>query len=75
MPQEAPRVAAVPDSTYLTVKEASAHLRVSKSYLDKLRIYGGGPLFVHLGRKILYLRSDLDTWARDRRVASTSEYA
>ena len=30
----------------LTPAEAAAHLRVSKSYLDKLRVYGGGPKFL-----------------------------
>jgi excisionase family DNA binding protein len=60
----------------LTVKEAAAHLRVSKSYLDKLRVYGGGPPFLRLGvRKIVYRRTDLDAWAAARRFGSTSEYA
>jgi predicted DNA-binding transcriptional regulator AlpA len=59
----------------LTVPESAAHLRVSKSYLDKLRVYGGGPSFLRLGaRKILYRRSDLDEWAASRRYRSTSEY-
>jgi excisionase family DNA binding protein len=59
----------------LTVKEAATYLRVSKSYLDKLRVYGGGPEFLRLGkRKILYAVADLDAWASSRRHASTSEY-
>ena len=46
-----------------TVPEAADHLRVSESYLDKLRVYGGGPTFVRLGpRKIVYRESDLDAW-------------
>ena len=28
---------------FLTPKQAAAYLRVSKSYLDKLRVYGGRP--------------------------------
>jgi len=60
---------------FLTTPEAASHLRVSKSYLDKLRVYGGGPEFMRLGkRKILYRRSDLDLWAGRRRFASASEY-
>jgi excisionase family DNA binding protein len=59
----------------LTPKEAAEHLRVSKSYLDKLRVYGGGPKFLRLGkRKILYRKSDLDRWATERCFGSTSEY-
>ena len=38
-----------------TVMEAAEYLRVSKNYLDKLRVSGGGPVFVRLGRrKVLY---------------------
>jgi excisionase family DNA binding protein len=65
----------LPDLDLLTPKEAAAYLRVSKSYLDKLRVYGGGPRFLRLGkRKILYRKSDLDLWAAQRSFASTSEY-
>jgi hypothetical protein len=62
---------------FLTPKEAAAYLRVSRSYLDKLRCYGGGPKFLRFGkRKILYRRkSDLDFWAAQHRFGSTSEYA
>jgi excisionase family DNA binding protein len=57
------------------VKEAAAFLNVSKSFIDKLRCHGGGPLFVRLGsRKILYRRTDLENWARQRRYDSTSQY-
>ena len=63
------------DERLLTSKEAAAYLRVSKSYLDKLRVYGGGPVFIRLGkRKILYRKSALDFWAGQRRFGSTSEY-
>jgi excisionase family DNA binding protein len=59
----------------LIVEEAAGYLRVSKSYLDKLRVYGGGPKFLRPGkRKILYRKSDLDVWAAERTFTSTSEY-
>ena len=58
----------------LTVQEAADHLRVSKSYLDKKRVYGGGPPFLQYGRKITYRKSDLDAWLSRRRFTSTSEY-
>jgi excisionase family DNA binding protein len=61
---------------FLTPKEAAAYLRVSKSFLDKLRGYGGGPKFLRFGkRKILYRKADVDLWAAQRRFGSTSEYA
>jgi len=60
----------------LTTREAAAYLRVSKSYLDKLRVYGGGPTFHRLAaRKIVYRRSALDAWAAERRFRSTAEYS
>jgi len=59
----------------LTPKEAAAYLRVSKSYLDKLRVYGGGPKFVRPGkRKIIYRKPHLDVWVAERTFTSTSEY-
>lgn len=59
----------------LSTREAAEHLNVSKSYLDKLRVYGGGPEFIRLSkRKILYRQSALDCWAHQRRFGSTSEY-
>ena len=59
----------------LIPKEAAAYLRVSKSYLDKLRVYGGGPRFLRPGkRKILYRKSDLNAWLASQSFDSTSEY-
>ena len=59
----------------LTPREAAAYIRVSKSYLDKLRVYGGGPMFLRFGRKILYRKFELNRWAEQRCFGSTSEYA
>ena len=58
-----------------TVVEAAAYCRVSKSFLDKARVYGGGPPFIRLGgRKILYRKSVLDAWISERVFDSTSQY-
>jgi len=62
------------DDLFLTPKQAAGYLRVSKSYLDKLRVYGGGPTFQRFGRKILYRKSELNLWAAERCFNSTSEY-
>jgi excisionase family DNA binding protein len=65
----------VSDFDLLTPEEAAAYLRVSKSYLDKLRVYGGGPKFLRPGkRKILYRISHLDDWTAERTFTSTREY-
>jgi hypothetical protein len=61
------------DEAYLNPKEAAATLHVSKSYLDKLRVYGGGPTFLRFGRKILYRKADLDLWAAERCFSSTRD--
>lgn len=60
---------------WLTPKEAASYLRVSKSHLDKLRSYGGGPRFFRPGkRKVLYRKTDLDAWAASFSFNSTSDY-
>jgi predicted DNA-binding transcriptional regulator AlpA len=60
-------------SKYLTVREASAHLKLSKSFLDKLRLTGGGPAYLKLGaRRVVYDRAELDAWASKGRRLSTS---
>lgn len=62
--------------TFMTTEEAGVYLRLSKSSLAKLRLYGGGPMFIRVsGRKIVYRRSDLEFWMAAREHRSTSEYA
>jgi len=56
----------------LKVTEAAEHLRLSKSTLDKLRVYGGGPTYMKLGRTVVYARDDLDAWMSSRRRESTA---
>ena len=48
------------NSPLLTVTEAAQYLRCSASYLNKLRVTGGGPTFVKMGARVLYTRADLD---------------
>lgn len=63
------------DDDLLDTVEMAADLHCSKSYLDKLRCYGGGPPYIRLGpRKILYRRGDGRSWAAARRFDSTSQY-
>jgi excisionase family DNA binding protein len=59
---------------FINVKEAADYLGVSKSYLDKLRLSGGGPVFHKLGSRVFYRKDDLTAWVRSRRFTSTSEY-
>jgi excisionase family DNA binding protein len=59
----------------LDTEEAAARLKLSASYLEKLRVRGGGPTFATLGRKVRYRVCDLDAWAEARLASSTSERA
>jgi predicted DNA-binding transcriptional regulator AlpA len=57
----------------LTVRAAAAHLTLSKSTLDKLRLTGGGPPFMKLGsRRVVYDLDELDAWATQGRRQNTS---
>ena len=57
----------------LNVRQAAEHAGVSKSYLDKLRMTGGGPLYIKVGARVVYDQVDLDTWLASKKVANTSQ--
>ena len=58
----------------LKTNEAALYLGLSESLLNKLRLTGGGPVFVRLaGRAIRYRRVDLDAWVQASVMASTSQ--
>ncbi len=57
----------------LHVLEAAAFLGLSKSYLDKKRLDGGGPAYLKLGRRVVYDLADLEIWAASRKRQHTSE--
>lgn len=56
----------------LRVPLAAEYLGVSKSLLDKLRCYGGGPVYSKLGSTVIYSTIDLDAWVASKRVAANS---
>jgi excisionase family DNA binding protein len=55
-----------------SVAEAARFLGVSKSWLNKLRVSGGGPQFLKLGRRVVYEQQSLTAWIEQRRRSSTS---
>ncbi|MBX5017479.1 MULTISPECIES: helix-turn-helix domain-containing protein [Rhizobium] len=55
----------------IRVKEAAHYIGLSKSSLDKLRHFGGGPKYFKLGRAVVYSTSDLDAWMSERRRSET----
>ena len=59
--------------TYLSTRKAAAYLGLSPRTLDRYRVSGEGPDFYRFGGRILYRQTDLEHWAAERRVSSTSE--
>jgi len=59
--------------TKLNVSEAATSLGVSKSWLDKKRLDGGGPEYHKFGRRVLYDINDLQVWAARNKRRHTSE--
>jgi len=52
---------------WLCTKEVAAYTGLSASFFEQRRIYGGGPTFYRIGRKILYKKQDVDLWLEARR--------
>jgi predicted DNA-binding transcriptional regulator AlpA len=59
----------------LSAPAAAAYCGSSASTFAKLRLFGGGPVFVKLGRRVVYDPADLDRWLTEHRRSSTSECA
>lgn len=53
-------------ATNVRVREAAAYMGLSKSLLDKLRHFGGGPRYFKIGRAVVYSTTDLDAWMAER---------
>ena len=68
MPQKTPPTPHVQDTP-----DAAAYCGVSTRYFEKLRGEGGGPRFCKLGRRTVYLTSELDRWLLSRLRSSTSD--
>ena len=48
---------------FLDTESAATHLNVSVSSLEKWRVHGRGPRYRKHGRRVVYLRADLDAWS------------
>lgn len=55
-----------------SVEQAAVYVGLSVSYLNRARITGDGPVFLKLGRRVVYETRDLDAWLESRRRMSTS---
>lgn len=61
------------DDPKFDTAKAAAYLGCSPRTLEKRRQTGDGPVFLKLGRSVVYMRSDLDKWLRACRRVSTSD--
>jgi predicted DNA-binding transcriptional regulator AlpA len=52
---------------------AAEYLGLGKPTLDKLRVTGGGPAFIKIGKRVIYDPADLDAWIAQHRRSSTSQ--
>jgi len=57
----------------LTTKEAAAYLRCGVSTLNKLRVSGGGPVYVKAHGRVVYTEADLDRYITQHRCRSTAD--
>jgi excisionase family DNA binding protein len=57
----------------LSVTEAASYVGLSASTINKLRVFGGGPSFLKLGKRVVYDKRDLDAWLESKRRRSTSD--
>ena len=60
------------DATMFDTQQAAEHYGISASWLNKLRVSGGGCPYVKLGRRVLYRKRDLDEWIATQIRTSTS---
>lgn len=61
------------NDTYMTTVQAASFLAMSERTLENWRCTGYGPPFAQFGRRVTYLKSDLEGWAGAQRFTSTSE--
>ena len=62
-----------PGTITLRPAAAAAYTGLSTGRLAKLRLFGGGPEYIKIGRSVLYRRSDLDHWLSRNRRRSTAD--
>ena len=74
-PNAASPASATPNVEFLTPREAAELLRLSAVTLARWRIEGQGPAFRKFGRRVVYAREELMTWAAEQVQISTSQQA
>lgn len=63
-----------PPSPVLNTADAAQYVGLAKSTLEKLRVYGDGPIFAKYSTRVVRYRvEDLDAWIAKHRASNTSE--
>jgi len=57
----------------MTTDETADYLRLQKQTLEAWRCHAKGPVFLKLGRRVLYRRESLEKFMAERERRSTSE--
>ena len=60
---------------FLDTQDSAHYLGISKASLERMRSEGSGPRFRKHGRRVLYLKADLDAWSESHAVGSVVEAA
>jgi excisionase family DNA binding protein len=61
-------------TSLLTTGEAAKQLSLSPRTLETLRLRGGGPAYVKMGKAVRYEPQAVEAWINARRISSTSEH-
>ena len=61
------------DAPFLTTREAARFLKLKPNTLEKMRVYGGGPIYRKHGRHVRYHIDDLTAWSDMRKKDMTSD--
>jgi len=65
--------ATTPDLQVWDTRQAAQAYGLSVSWLNKLRVSGGGCPYIKAGRRVLYRKSDFANWVASRLRTCTSE--
>jgi Helix-turn-helix domain len=61
------------DTEVFDTRQAAKAYGLSASWLNKLRVTGGGCPYIKAGRRVLYRKSDFAAWVASRLRTSTSD--
>jgi excisionase family DNA binding protein len=62
-----------PSAKVLRTRDAAEYVGIGESTLTNLRVSGGGPRFIKLGKTVLYDVRDLDKWMNANKFKTTAE--